>query len=154
VSRPNTTPAGAVSTPPPSSAAIATQRAGDTRPAAGDSTAAPAPVVSKPAPERRAPARQQAQPPAAQPPAQREVTPPPAPPAEEPQGFLTIDADPFGTVFIDGVNVGSTPLVHFGVKPGTHTVRIESTGYKTQTIEVQVEAGNTIRKRFTLTPEG
>jgi eukaryotic-like serine/threonine-protein kinase len=74
-------------------------------------------------------------------------------PALEAQGFLTIAADPFGEVYIDGVDVGQTPVVEYAVKPGRHTLRIEHAGFKTLTETVQVDASNTVRKRYTLLPE-
>ena len=80
----------------------------------------------------------------------RETAPPPA---VEAQGFLTIAADPFGEVYIDGVDVGQTPLVEYAVKPGHHTLRIEHAGFKTVNETVQVDASNTVRKRYTLLPE-
>jgi len=76
-----------------------------------------------------------------------------AAPAVEAQGFLTIAADPFGQVYIDGVDAGQTPLVEYAVKPGRHTIRIEHAGFKTLTETVQVDASNTVRKRYTLLPE-
>lgn len=81
----------------------------------------------------------------------RETAPPPPPPVAK--GFLTIAADPFGEVFIDGVDVGQTPVVEYGVSPGRHTIRIERAGYKTVSETVQVDANNTVRKRYTLLPE-
>jgi serine/threonine-protein kinase len=85
---------------------------------------------------------------------------PPAPakprqaaPMVEAQGFLTIAADPFGEVYIDGVDAGQTPLVEYAVKPGRHTIRIEHAGFRTITETVQVDASNTVRKRYTLLPE-
>ncbi len=78
--------------------------------------------------------------------------PKPREPAEA-QGYLTIAADPFGEVYIDGVDVGQTPLVEYVVKPGRHTIRIEHAGYRTVTESVQVDASNTVRKRYTLLPE-
>ena len=69
------------------------------------------------------------------------------------QGFLTIAADPFGEVYIDGVDAGQTPLVEYAVRPGRHTIRIEHAGFKTITESVQVDASNTVRKRYTLLPE-
>jgi len=77
----------------------------------------------------------------------------PATPASEPQGFLTLAADPFGEVYIDGVDAGQTPLVEYVVKPGRHTIRIEHAGFKTVTETVVVDASNTVRKRYTLLPE-
>jgi hypothetical protein len=83
------------------------------------------------------------------------VQPPPAqPPAAEEWGYLSINANPFGTVFIDGVQVGDTPIDRHRVKPGSHTIRIENPGYKTITERVQVDPGNTIRKTYPLVPEG
>ncbi|HEU5259793.1 MAG TPA: protein kinase [Gemmatimonadales bacterium] len=79
------------------------------------------------------------------------VTPPPA--AVAAQGFLTIAAEPFGQVYIDGVDVGQTPVVEYAVKPGRHTIRIERPGFKTVTETVLVDANNTVRKRYTLLPE-
>src|SRR5881392_1884367 len=79
--------------------------------------------------------------------------PRPATPASAPQGFLTIAADPFGEVYIDGVDAGQTPLVEYVVKPGRHTVRIEHPGFKTVSETVQVDASNTVRKRYSLLPE-
>ena len=76
-----------------------------------------------------------------------------AAPAVEAQGFLTIAADPFGQVYIDGVDAGQTPLVEYAVKPGRHTIRLEHAGFKTLTETVQVDASNTVRKRYTLLPE-
>lgn len=69
------------------------------------------------------------------------------------QGFLTIAADPFGEVYIDGVDAGQTPLIEYAVKPGRHTIRIERAGFGTKTETVQVDASNTVRKRYTLLPE-
>jgi len=86
-------------------------------------------------------------------PAQPRAKPRQAAPAVEAQGFLTIAADPFGQVYIDGVDAGQTPLVEYAVKPGRHTIRIEHAGFKTITETVQVDASNTVRKRYTLLPE-
>ena len=93
-------------------------------------------TVRVPVPRRPAPAKPREQAPAAQ-----------------AQGFLTIAADPFGEVYIDGVDAGQTPLVEYAVKPGRHTIRIEHAGFKTITETVQVDASNTVRKRYTLLPE-
>ncbi|HMA43124.1 MAG TPA: protein kinase [Gemmatimonadales bacterium] len=147
------TPPAASPTPPATAQSLAVA----TQPADTTATKPPVVAVSPPSPPppasdrrttpRRAPQRQQ---PARQ-------APPPvvqqAAPAET-QGFLTIDSDPFGTVFVDDVNVGDTPLVQYGLKPGPHVIRIESPGYKPYTERVHIEIGNTIRKRITLNPEG
>ncbi|HEV8266272.1 MAG TPA: protein kinase [Gemmatimonadales bacterium] len=80
------------------------------------------------------------------------VTPPPPVVAE--QGFITVDTDPPGTVFIDGREVGSTPVVEFGVSVGRHTIRVERPGFKTRSETVDVSPNNPVRKRWVLQPEG
>ncbi len=82
----------------------------------------------------------------------RQTAPPPVQTAE--QGFITVNSDPPGTVFIDGSDRGSTPLVEFGVSPGRHTIRVERPGYKTKTETVTVGANEPVRKRWVLEPEG
>ncbi len=77
------------------------------------------------------------------------------PPAvEEAQGFVTVNANPYGEVYIDGVDAGPTPVVKWPLKPGRHTIRIQREGYKTVNDAVQVDAGNTVPKVYTLLPEG
>ncbi len=87
------------------------------------------------------------------PPPRTKPKPREAAPVAEAQGFLTIAADPFGEVYIDGVDVGQTPVVEYALKPGRHTLRIEHAGFKTVTETVQVDASNSVRKRYTLLPE-
>jgi hypothetical protein len=79
--------------------------------------------------------------------------PPPAAP-QEAQGFVTVNANPYGEVYIDGVDAGPTPVVHWPLKPGRHTIRVQREGYKTRSEDVQVDAGNTVPKVYTLIPEG
>jgi hypothetical protein len=74
---------------------------------------------------------------------------PPAPPPPV-QGFLTINTEPPSTVFVDGREVGQTPVVEFDVSPGPHTVRVERPGFRTVTERVTVTAGQTVRKRWVL----
>src|SRR3989454_1146850 len=87
------------------------------------------------------------------PPRRRAVETPPVAPAEE-YGTITVNANPFGTVFIDGAEVGTTPIILYRVKAGRHTIRVERAGYKTQTETVQVDANNPVRRGYTLIPEG
>jgi hypothetical protein len=53
-------------------------------------------------------------------------------------------------VFVDGREVGQTPVVEFDVSPGLHTVRVERPGFRTVTERVTVTAGQTVRKRWVL----
>jgi len=100
--------------------------------------------------QTRTPPRRQTQTPRRD--ALRNVETPPA--AAEEFGFVTVNANPFGTVFIDGAEVGTTPIISFRVKAGRHTIRVERAGYKTKTESVQVDANNTVRRGYTLEPEG
>ena len=65
-----------------------------------------------------------------------------------------MNSDPPGTVFIDNREVGSTPVVEFGVSAGRHTIRVERPGFKTKSETVDVGANATVRKRWVLDPEG
>ena len=89
-------------------------------------------------------------------PRQGVVTPPPAapPPAAAAQGSITINSEPPGTVFIDGREIGATPVVEFALPVGRHTIRVERAGYKSHSETVQVDANNPVRKRWFLEPEG
>jgi hypothetical protein len=75
----------------------------------------------------------------------------PSPPVERPtMGFLTVDAEPWGMVQIDGVNVKETPLSSHGVPPGIHVIRILKDGYVPVVDTVTVTAGNVLRRRYVL----
>jgi cytoskeletal protein RodZ len=122
-----------------------------TQTATVESTKTPPPVA-----QRNPPATQQTTTRNTRPTRQTRQNPPPVvqqpPAASEAQGFFTIDADPAGEVYIDGVDAGPTPVVKYGVKPGTHRIRIESAGYQNKNDQLPVEAGNTVRKKYTLVP--
>jgi hypothetical protein len=71
-------------------------------------------------------------------------TPPPAPPKTE--APLVIVSKPSGaSVFLDGRQVGTTPLTFPLVQIGTHSVRITLDGYRPWTSPVQVSATETNR---------
>jgi predicted Ser/Thr protein kinase len=74
------------------------------------------------------------------------------PPAVE--GYITVNSEPPGTVFLDGRDMGSTPLVEAAVSAGRHAIRVERAGYKTRSETVSVGANETVRKRWVLEPEG
>jgi len=111
-----------------------------------DTARAPAPPVAESATAVKSQAPRRPERPPPRPPA-------PAVPAPAPQGFLTLDASPFGEVYIDGTDVGQTPIVEYTVAPGRHAIRIEHPGYKTVTETVQVDRASTVRKRYALLPE-
>jgi serine/threonine-protein kinase len=68
-------------------------------------------------------------------------------------GYLEIDSDPTAELFLDGVDMGSTPLFHHRVSSGQHALRLEAPGYKTQRVPVRVEPGRTFTKTYKLNPE-
>jgi hypothetical protein len=68
-------------------------------------------------------------------------------------GYLEIDSDPTAELFLDGVDMGPTPLFHHRVSSGQHALRLEATGYKTQRVPVRVEPGRTFTKTYKLNPE-
>ena len=68
-------------------------------------------------------------------------------------GYLEIDSDPTAELFLDGADMGPTPLFHHKVSSGQHTVRLEASGYQTQRVAVRVEPGRTFTKTYKLNPE-
>jgi eukaryotic-like serine/threonine-protein kinase len=78
----------------------------------------------------------------------------PAPPPVAAQGYITVNADPYGELYVDGVDVGPTPVVRYAVPAGVHTIKVVREGYKQVGEKVQVDAGNTVPKRYTLLPGG
>jgi serine/threonine protein kinase len=92
---------------------------------------------------------------AAQPPAPRRGTdtrPPPAPAAA--QGYVSVNSNPPGTLFIDGRDLGSVPVIEEPVSAGRHTIRVERAGFKTKTETVVVPANTTVRRTYVLEQEG
>lgn len=124
-------PAGVLPTPPPPT------------PAPPDSASTK--PVRKPARARRAPTPPSTAPRDQRPGAETAV---PAPKV----GYLTINAVPYGTVSIDGVEAGDTPLVGRELPPGQHTVRITREGFRPEVATVTITAGNEVRLSRTLVP--
>ena len=77
-----------------------------------------------------------------------------APPVAPARGYITVNAEPYGELYIDGVDVGPTPVVRYAVRPGRHTIKVVREGFKTVDEKVHVDAGNTVPKRYTLLPGG
>jgi serine/threonine protein kinase len=75
-------------------------------------------------------------------------TPPPAPaPAAsraEP-ALLSINAIPWGTVYIDGRAIGNTPQIDVAVPPGTHRVRVERDGFRPYERSIAAASGQHLR---------
>ena len=68
-------------------------------------------------------------------------------------GSLNVTSDPAGAdVKLDGVLKGTTPLTVTGVSPGSHTLRLEKTGYVAYTAPVSITAGETTYVHAVLDP--
>jgi predicted Ser/Thr protein kinase len=78
--------------------------------------------------------------------------PPPAPVTA--QGFISVNSNPPGTLFIDGRDMGSVPVIEEPVSPGRHTIRVERAGFKTKTETIEVPANTTVRRTYVLDQEG
>jgi hypothetical protein len=103
---------------------------------------APPPPASRPV---RRPARDTDRAPVTQP-------APNTPPAAPEIGYLTVNADPFGNVFVDNRLAGETPIYTFRVPAGRHVVEIRREGYLTLVDTVLVGSGETVRINRVLTP--
>lgn len=79
----------------------------------------------------------------------RAATTPSAPaPAPAPTGEmakLTINASPWGQIFIDDVLIGNTPRANIEVPAGEHVIRVSRQGFSTFTRTVRLQAGETLR---------
>jgi hypothetical protein len=54
---------------------------------------------------------------------------------------LSLPSDPGASVFVDGVYVGTTPLLDLAVPPGQHLVRVEQPDRLPYTLSVTVDPG-------------
>ncbi len=106
----------------------------------------PTPTRPEPRPTDPTPVQTRRQEPERRPPPRREPETPPAPTV----GYLTIDARPWGTVFVDGIEIQDTPLVRHELRPGRHIIEVRREGYRTVIDTVQISAGNSTRLTKTL----
>ena len=95
------------------------------------------------------PPREERTPPAQNQRPQRPVQQPAAPRV----GWVTVDARPYGTVWIDGLESGDTPLVRHELRPGRHVIEIRREGFRTSVDTVRVTPGNLVRRSYTLIRE-
>jgi hypothetical protein len=57
--------------------------------------------------------------------------------------FLSVDANPYATVFIDGDKKGVTPLVRLELQPGLHRMIARTEDGRTKRFTLQLDAGKT-----------
>ncbi len=114
-------------------------------PAPGASSAAR--DTERPSPSVAAPAA------AAAPTRSAPVRTPVAPAAPAPAGverhaepaLLSVNAIPWGSVYLDGRPIGNTPQIDLAVPPGTHRLRVERNGFRPYDRVIQVAPGQRLR---------
>jgi len=99
-------------------------------------------------------------PPPAPPPAA--AKPKPKPPAVTPLAHkaaaperttLIVVSDPFGTVYLDGKQLGDTPMYNLPIEVGrNYDLRIEHEGYKTYHKVIRADGPNPVKQNVTLEP--
>jgi hypothetical protein len=67
--------------------------------------------------------------------------------------LLTVASEPWGTLYIDNVEIGPTPVADYRLSPGTYRLRIEQEGYRTKKETIVISGSNPIRKRYSLEPQ-
>jgi serine/threonine protein kinase len=87
-------------------------------------------------------------------PAETERTPPKAKPAPRQYALLTVASEPWGTLYIDGLEIGPTPVADHRLELGSYRIRIEQEGFRTRTETITVRGPNPIRRRYILEPAG
>jgi len=87
---------------------------------------------------------------------QRPASPPPQPPPPaaapavvdqrlvEP-GLLSVNAIPWGSVYLDGQPIGNTPQIDRTVAPGRHRLRVEREGYRPYDRMIDIAPGQRVR---------
>jgi hypothetical protein len=68
--------------------------------------------------------------------------------------LLTVASEPWGTLYIDGLEIGPTPVADHQLELGTYRIRIEQEGFRTKTENITVRGPNPIRRRYILEPAG
>jgi serine/threonine protein kinase len=64
---------------------------------------------------------------------------------------LTVASEPYGTLYVDGVEVGDTPIANYQVPVGRRVeLRVERDGFKTRRESIMVNGPNAIRRRYIL----
>ena len=66
--------------------------------------------------------------------------------------YLTVASEPWGTLYLDDVEIGPTPVADYPLQPGKFRLRIEQEGYQAKTEILVVTGPNPIRRRYSLEP--
>jgi serine/threonine-protein kinase len=82
-------------------------------------------------------------------PRDRDVEPPPKETVDSSPGWVSLDSEPYATIYIDGKKVGVTPLARIPLSPGTHRVKAVSSQGGEQIYNVNIESSKEARgKKF------
>ena len=136
-------PAASAPTPSPNVAPVPPSESSDTfvpprEPERPRSAPPPPARTTRPSVAPRSPVVQRyAPPPSAAPPVvdQRLVEP----------GLLSVNAIPWGSVYLDGQPIGNTPQIDRTVAPGRHRLRVEREGYRPYDRMIDVAPGQRLR---------
>jgi serine/threonine protein kinase len=66
---------------------------------------------------------------------------------------LTVASEPYGTLYVDGVEVGDTPIANHPLPIGRRVeLRVERDGYRTKRESIMISGPNPVRRRYILEP--
>jgi hypothetical protein len=102
----------------------------------------PAPIIVQAPPPEPAPAIE----------APVESRPKPRP-AKKEYAVLTITSEPWGTLYIDDVEMGPTPMEDYRLGSGTYHLRIEQEGYRTKKETLVLNGPGLVHRHYTLEPQ-
>ena len=116
----------------------------------GDTFEPPAPDPVPPSSPTPAPVRPTRPPVTTRAPVVKRPAPPPPPPVRVDQpnlepGLLSVNAIPWGSVYLDGQPIGNTPQIDRTVAPGRHRLRVEREGYRPYDRVIDVASGQRLR---------
>jgi serine/threonine-protein kinase len=66
--------------------------------------------------------------------------------------YLTVASEPWGTLYLDNVEIGPTPVADYPLQPGRYLIRIEQEGYRTKSDIIVVTGLNPIQRQYRLEP--
>ena len=75
-------------------------------------------------------------------------------PAPKQYALLTVASEPWGTLYLNGVEIGPTPVADHRLELGTYRLRIEQEGFRAKTETIVIKGPNPIRRRYSLEPAG
>ncbi len=101
--------------------------------------------ASAPNPRSERPAQARPDPQSSEPPKLRAV--------KKEYALLTVASEPWGTLYIDNVEIGPTPVADYRLLPGTYRLRLEQEGYRTKRETIVISGPNPIRRRYSLDPQ-